>query len=147
MLRTFKHFYAAVPWLYFTSCCKIHTFWNTPHSFHGFSWLKRLRENKRNSGLFHSLVFTSATFTVGKVQEFVGFGRALRPIIADSSTSCGFGKLTGSASFPYPPSIDWYLKVQVQTKPQLQALPDSGVSKFRITLIFRIWGKVAFSLI
>ncbi|TRZ10580.1 hypothetical protein HGM15179_016533 [Zosterops borbonicus] len=47
---------------------------------------------------------------VGKVQEFVGFGRALRPIIADSSTSCGFGKLTGSASFPYPPSIDWYLK-------------------------------------
>lgn len=50
---------------------KIHTFWNTPHSFNGFSLLKRLRGNKRNSGLFHSLFFTSATFTVGKVQSLL----------------------------------------------------------------------------
>lgn len=71
MLRTFKHLlYAAVPRLYFTSC-KIHTFWNVPHSFNGFSLLTRLRGSKRNSGLFHDLFFTSATFTVGKVQSLL----------------------------------------------------------------------------
>ena len=147
MLSTFKHLlHAAVPWPYFTSCYKMYTFRNIHIAIPLMdSFFKNRLRKKKNSGLFHSLFFASATFTVGKVHSLLDLAEHRDPARWILAPAVALGNLLVLLLFPI-------CQAQANTWRQTKIPPTSTASFRSIQILnnpffFNIWGKVAFSVI